>query len=190
VKASPSTDVRTQAQGFYVADVTNCSLEQAEDFALSTNAVERKPDTYLSYSKVFTGDPDEFDDDLVSAMSWSTVYKIKPLAAAITAEVHNEIRRIAASDSDDGIILTQDVLTSPGAFEPADGGKFELDYQMEIFQDQGGKVSHFLAMWRNMWLGSFSAESDLFVSIQTDGMIDWVEDNDATCRGEGVQPIR
>jgi hypothetical protein len=189
----PSTqEQRDRAQGFYIANISGCTMEQNEDWALSTNADEVRADTYLEYSKQHAGDPDAFDNDQLDATSWSTTYKVQPLADPYTASIRGSIRRVdAANGSTDGtILMTQVVLTSPGVFEPSDAGSFPLDYQLEVYQVIDQKMHHFYGMWRNMQLGSFSAEGDLFIGTQLDGMLDWEKDADVTCSGDGPQPTR
>jgi hypothetical protein len=171
------------AQGFALANVARCTLDQEIGLVMSNRAKEIHPDVYDTYEKEFDGDTEAFKDGSLDLMRWRTTYKIAPppVGSAYTAKLRASGRRIPAGDDVGEIFMTRVHLLEPAVFD-GDGSSFELDFQTEVYVDNGdGTLKHFYAMWRRMVLGPVDSSSELFIGQTLSGFVDFENRVEAAC---------
>jgi hypothetical protein len=170
-------------QGFALANIARCTLAQEIGLVMSNRAKEIHPDVYATYEKEFDDDPATFRDGTVDLMSWRTTYKISPppVGSAYTAKLRASGRRIPAGDGVGEIFMTRVHLLEPAEFD-GEGSSFELDFQTEIYVDNGdGTLNHFYGMWRRMVLGPVDSSSELFIGQTLSGFVDFENRVEAAC---------
>lgn len=173
------------AQGFALANLTNCGIKQEVNLVMANRAMEIHPDVYDSYDKAFDGDPAAFKNGDVDVMTWVTTYKIKtpPVGSAYEARLRAGGRRVRGVEGEaiGDIFMTRVHLMEPAQFD-GEGSTFDLDFQMEVyFEDGDGAVKHFYGMWRRMVLGPVDSSSELFISQTLSGFVDFEKRVDAAC---------
>ncbi len=170
------------AQGFALANLTNCSLQNEINLVMSNRAMEIHPDVYESYEKDFDGDPASFRDGDVDFLTWTTDYKIltPPVGSAYAATLRAGGRRIKGADGNGDLFMTRVHLLEPAKFD-GEGSSFDLDFQMEIYYERDGELGHLYTMWRRMILGPVDNSSELFISQTLSGFVDFENRVDAAC---------
>jgi hypothetical protein len=171
------------AQGFVLANIGGCSMDQEVGLVASNRAMELHPDVYESYDKQFDDDTAAFKAGDLHFMTWKTTYKLlpPPVGSAYTAKLRGAGRRIDAGDDVGEIFMTRVHLLEPAEFEGS-GSTFDLDFQMELYVDNGDDtLSHFYAMWRHMVLGPVDSSSEAFIGPTLSGFVDFEEEVEAAC---------
>jgi hypothetical protein len=171
------------AQGFALANLSTCGLDQQVGLVASNRAMEIHPDVYETYKKDFDDDTDAFKAGDLDFMTWRTTYKLAPppVGSAYEARLRGAARRIDAGDETGEIFITRVHLLEPATFD-GDGSSFDLDFQMEIYVDNGDDtLTHFYAMWRRMVLGPVDSSSELFISQTLSGFVDFEERVETAC---------
>lgn len=178
------------AQGFGLANFARCTLQQEVNLVTSNRAIEIHPDVYESYAKDFDEDPAAFRAGDVNSLTWRTTYKIAqpPVGSAYEAKLRAIGRRVPAAGDIGNIFMTRVHLLEPAAFD-GDGSSFELDFQTEIYVDNGdGTLSHFYGMWRRMVLGPVDSSSELFIGQTLSGFVDFENRVEAACADGTIEP--
>ena len=170
------------AQGFALANLTNCTLQNEINLVMSNRAMEIHPDVYESYEKDFDDDHASFRDGDVDFMTWTTSYKIltPPVCSAYAATLRAGGRRIPGQDGSGDIFMTRVHLLEPADFY-GEGSSFDLDFQMELYYERDGELGHLYTMWRRMVLGPVDNSSELFISQTLSGFVDFENRVDAAC---------
>jgi hypothetical protein len=170
------------AQGFALANLTNCSLQNEINLVMSNRAMEIHPDVYESYGKDFDGEPASFRDGDVDFLTWETTYKIvqPPVGSAYEASLGAAGRRVKGADGSGDIFMTRVHLLEPAKFD-GEGSSFDLDFQMEIYYERDGELGHLYTMWRRMVLGPVDSSSELFISQTLSGFVDFEKRVDDAC---------
>jgi hypothetical protein len=171
------------AQGFGLANIARCTLQQEVNLVTSNRAMEIHPDVYQAYEKDFDVDPAAFRDGSESSLQWRTTYKIAqpPVGSAYEAKLRAVGRRIPGDGTFGDIFMTRVHLLEPAVFD-GDGSSFELDFQTEIYVDNGdGTLNHFYGMWRRMVLGPVSSSDELFIGQTLTGFVDFEKRVEAAC---------
>lgn len=167
-------------QGFVLANLTNCSIQQQVNLLMSNRSIEIHPDVYESYDKDFDSDESAFRDGDTNFITYKTAYKIQtpPVGSPYSAKLNAAARRI---NTDDGEIVITRVYLSEAAKFDGEGSSFDLDFQMEVYFDLDGETGHFYTMWRRMVLGPVDNSSELFISQTLGGFQDWELEVDDAC---------
>jgi hypothetical protein len=171
------------AQGFALANLTTCGIDQQVALVGSNRAMEIHPDVYESYEKEFDDDTDAFKAGDLEFMTWRTTYKLMPppVGSAYSAKLRGAARRLDATDTTGEIFITRVHLLEPATFD-GDGSSFDLDFQMEIYVNNGDDtLTHFYAMWRRMVLGPVDSSSELFIGQTLSGFLDFEKRVEAAC---------
>jgi hypothetical protein len=171
------------AQGFALANISTCTVQQEVNLVASNRAMEIHPDVYESYEKDFDDDTAPFKANEVSLLRWRTTYKLlpPPVGSAYRAKLRAGGRRIAAADGVGELFMTRVHLLEPAKFD-GDGSRFEQDYQYEIYVDnEDGTLTHFYAMWRHMVLGIVDSSSELFIGQTLSGFVDFEDRVEQAC---------
>jgi hypothetical protein len=173
------------AQGFALANLTNCGIQQEVNLVMANRAMEIHPDVYESYDKAFDGDEVAFKNGDVDLMTWVTTYKIQtpPVGSAYEAKLRAGGRRVRGVEGEaiGDIFMTRVHLLEPAQFD-GEGSSFDLDFQMEVyFEDGDGAIKHFYGMWRRMVLGPVDSSSELFIGQTLSGFVDVENRVDAAC---------
>jgi hypothetical protein len=177
------------AQGFALANVARCTLQQEVNLVSSDLAREVHPGVYDLYEKTFDVDASGFREGTETSLGWRTTYKIAPppVGSAYQANLRVIGRRVAGDDSVGDILMTRVHLLEPAVFD-GDGGSFDLDFQTEIYVDnRDGTLSHFYGMWRRMVLGPVSSSDEIFISQTLSGFVDFENRVEAAC-ADGTIP--
>ena len=177
------------AQGFALANLARCTLQQEVNLVASQLALEVHPDVYETYEKVFDEDVTAFREGTASSLGWNTTYKIAPppVGSAYEAKLRVVGRRIAGDDSVGDILMTRVHLLEPAVFD-GDGGAFDLDFQTEIYVDnRDGTLSHLYGMWRRMVLGPVSSSDEIFIGQTLSGFVEFENRVEAAC-ADGTIP--
>jgi hypothetical protein len=171
------------AQGFGLANIARCTLQQEVNLVTSNRAMVIHPDVYQAYEKDFDVDPAAFRDGSETSLQWRTTYKIAqpPVGSAYEAKLRAVGRRIPGDGNVGDIFMTRVHLLEPAVFD-GDGSSFELDFQTEIYVDNGdGTLNHFYGMWRRMVLGPVTSSDELFIGQTLSGFVDFEKRVEAAC---------
>ncbi len=171
------------AQGFALANLTSCSIAQQVGLVASNRAMEIHPDVYESYDKEFDDDTAAFKAGDLDFMTWRTTYTLlpPPVGSAYTAKLRGAGRRIDAGGEIGELFLTRVHLLEPAEFA-GDGSSFDLDFQMELYVDDGdGTLTHFYMMWRRMVLGPIDSSSEAFIGPTLSGFVEFEERVETAC---------
>ena len=171
-------------QGFVLANIGGCAMDQEVGLVASNRAMEIHPDVYESYDKQFDDDTAAFKSGDLDFMTWKTTYTLlpPPVGSAYTAKLRGAGRRIDAGDDVGEIFMTRVHLLEPAKFD-GEGSTFDLDFQMELYVDNGDDtLSHFYAMWRHMVLGPVDSSSEAFIGPTLSGFVDFEEEVEAACK--------
>jgi hypothetical protein len=171
------------AQGFGLANIARCTLQQEVNLVTSNRAMVIHPDVYQAYEKDFDVDPAAFRDGSETSLQWRTTYKIAqpPVGSAYEAQLRAVGRRIPGDGTVGDIFMTRVHLLEPAVFD-GDGSSFELDFQTEIYVDNGdGTLNHFYGMWRRMVLGPVTSSDELFIGQTLSGFVDFEKRVEAAC---------
>jgi hypothetical protein len=178
------------AQGFALANLARCTLQQEVNLVTSNRAMEIHPDVYQTYEKDFDVDPAAFREGSERSLEWRTTYKIAqpPVGSAYEAKLRAVGRRVDGEGDVGDIFMTRVHLLEPAVFD-GDGSSFELDFQTEIYVDNGdGTLSHFYGMWRRMVLGPVSSSDELFIGQTLTGFVDFEKRVEAACADGTIEP--
>jgi hypothetical protein len=173
------------AQGFALANLTNCGIQQEVNLVMSNRAMEIHPDVYERFDKAFEGDTAAFKNGDVDFMTWETTYKIlpPPVGSPWAATIRAGGRRIRGVEGDaiGDIFMTRVHMPEPAQFD-SEGSSFDLDFQVEVyFEDGDGAIKHFYGMWRRMVLGPVDSSSELFIGQTLSGFVEFENRVDAAC---------
>jgi hypothetical protein len=183
---SERIDLLQLAQGFALANVTPCTQQHMANLLTSNRSSELHPEVYETYAKTFDGDEAAFRNGDSDFLTWTTSYKIlqPPVGSAYSADLRVMGRRVRAADGEGDILLTKLFLPQPAVFD-GEGSSFELDFQMEIWFDDGdGQQGHFYGMWRRMVLGPVDSSNGLFIDQTLSGFVEF-EDRVGVACNEG-----
>lgn len=178
------------AQGFALANLARCTLQQEVNLVTSNRAMEIHPDVYQTYEKDFDVDPAAFREGSKRSLEWRTTYKIAqpPVGSAYEAKLRAVGRRVDGDGDIGDIFMTRVHLLEPATFD-GEGSSFELDFQTEIYVDNGdGTLSHFYGMWRRMVLGPVSSSDELFIGQTLGGFVDFEKRVEAACADGTIEP--
>ncbi len=171
------------AQGFVLANLAPCSLEQEVAVVTNNRAMELHPELYESYEKEFDDDVEAFRSGDADVLSWTSSYKTQPLpvASAYTGRLRGGARRIDGGDGVGEILLVRAHLMEPAAFDEGDS-EFALDFQLEIYADHGdGLLAHLYVVWRRMVLGLVDSSSEAFINPTLSGFVDYEKRVNEAC---------
>jgi hypothetical protein len=173
------------AQGFALANLTNCGIQQEVNLVMSNRAMEIHPDVYERFDKAFEGDTAAFKNGDVDFMTWVTTYKIlpPPVGSPWAATIRAGGRRVRGVEGEaiGDIFMTRVHMLEPAQFD-GEGSSFDLDFQVEVyFEDGDGALKHFYGMWRRMALGPVDSSSELFIGQTLSGFVEFENRVDAAC---------
>lgn len=164
------------AQGFFIATRFPCSIERMEEIVTEPDQ-NAQYEAYDSYERTYTSDIDAYFERSSPTLTWDIDLQATPITATYTALFTGGVRRVEESDA---ALLQHTWMPEPAVFEQ-EGNVFEQDYQIEAYFPRGDDVVHLYGMWRQMEIGQFTIEDDVFLTTLVEGLIDWDRRTEELC---------
>lgn len=173
------------AQGFYIASRLACSFQAVEEITTSTEQAEMRPGTYDAYERVYTSDEAAYRARETDVLRWQTDAALTPINAQYRSTLRAAARFVPAGATDAGpigpVLVVLSWLVEPAEFDDPDSS-FTQDYQVEVFfEDAPGRVLHMYGIWREMKVGVFTSDDDLFLDTTLNGLKDWDRRTEELC---------
>ncbi|MCC6807431.1 MAG: hypothetical protein IT381_08405 [Deltaproteobacteria bacterium] len=174
-----------KARGIYVYDRLDCTIAEIENLATAPNQKELFPGLYDDYTREYFSDRDAFLAGAMNRLQYATTLKASVVGNQYTSVATVEALRVPAPDAETiptgPMLMLRQFL--PGAAEFRGDGDFQQDYQVELFYPiPDGTTMHLYGVWREMRVGTFSADDDVTMTLILDGLIDYDKRMEKHCQ--------
>ncbi len=179
-----------EATGIFVTGPVACSFADLERvrYALDQEGLYEAvtgDEEYIAYDRVYQSDVDAYEARSVPSLTWRTVYSIKPVTTAYTAEVEGAIRFVSEGDEGGPVAVERAFLPSPATFTAETADYFEQDYQVDILLPAEEGSVHAYGVWRDLSSLGLTDESDGVQNLILDGLEQYDRDTELVCAAGG-----
>jgi hypothetical protein len=183
----PTSVDPSAARGVFLLNVFDCTLDALERSIIALDQKAQRPDSFHSYSRVYSSDADAYRARTASTLSWNvdvTVDLPFPISETYRSLLKGDIRRVESSPLGP-LLVVRTWLTAPAEFQGSSTSAFTQDYQIEVFWERSpGEIFHAYGIWRQMKLASVNlgTEDAAYVNIMLDNLKAWDTTSSAICK--------